>query len=101
MFHDDVVLEKRRGSVQLRAGDYIVPLDQDNARYAVETLEPLGHDSFFRWGFFSSTLLKKPGLQPLLLDLFQQPRLLPCSHVGHCPERLGPLPGILNGSCCR
>jgi hypothetical protein len=59
MFHDDVVLEKRRGQVQLRAGDYIVPLDQDNARYAVETLEPLGHDSFFRWGFFNSVLEKK------------------------------------------
>jgi hypothetical protein len=59
LFHDDVVLEKRRGSVQLRAGDYIVPLDQDRARYAVETLEPLGHDSFFRWGFFNSVLEKK------------------------------------------
>ncbi len=59
MFHDDVVLEKRRGQVQLRAGDVIVPLDQDNARYAVETLEPQGHDSFFRWGFFNSVLEKK------------------------------------------
>lgn len=59
MFHDDVQLEKRRGTVTLRAGDYIVPLDQDNARYAVETLEPLAHDSFFRWGFFNSVLEKK------------------------------------------
>jgi len=59
MFHDEVVLEKRRGQVQLRAGDYIVPLDQDQARYAVETLEPLAHDSFFRWGFFNSVLEKK------------------------------------------
>lgn len=59
MFHDDVVLEKRQGQVQLRAGDYIVPLDQDNARYAVETLEPQAHDSFFRWGFFNSVLEKK------------------------------------------
>ncbi len=59
MFHDEVVLEKRQGQVQLRAGDYIVPLDQDQARYAVETLEPLAHDSFFRWGFFNSVLEKK------------------------------------------
>lgn len=59
MFHDDVQLERRRGQVTLRAGDYIVPLDQDNARYAVETLEPLAHDSFFRWGFFNSVLEKK------------------------------------------
>lgn len=59
MFHDDVALERRTGEVLLRAGDYIVPLDQDNARYAVETLEPLAHDSFFRWGFFNSVLEKK------------------------------------------
>jgi hypothetical protein len=59
MFHDDVQLERRRGVVTLRAGDYLVPLDQDNARYAVETLEPLAHDSFFRWGFFNSVLEKK------------------------------------------
>lgn len=59
MFHDDVQLEKRRGTVLLRAGDYLVPLDQDQARYIVETLEPLAHDSFFRWGFFNSVLEKK------------------------------------------
>jgi hypothetical protein len=59
LFHDDVQLEKRSGQVTLRAGDYWIPLDQDNARYAVETLEPQGHDSFFRWGFFNSVLEKK------------------------------------------
>jgi hypothetical protein len=59
MFHDDVQLAKRHTSVQLRAGDVIVPLDQDKARYVVETLEPLAHDSFFRWGFFNSVLEKK------------------------------------------
>jgi hypothetical protein len=59
MFHDDVQLERRVVTVQLREGDYVVPLDQDNARYAVETLEPQGHDSFFRWGFFNSVLEKK------------------------------------------
>jgi hypothetical protein len=59
MFHDDVQLEKRRGTVQLRTGDVVVGLDQDKARYVVETLEPLAHDSFFRWGFFNSVLEKK------------------------------------------
>lgn len=59
LFHDDVQLEQRQGSVLLRAGDVIVKLDQDRARYVVETLEPLAHDSFFRWGFFNSVLEKK------------------------------------------
>lgn len=59
MFHDEVVLERRSGKVALRKGDYVVSLDQDQARYAVEMLEPQGHDSFFRWGFFNSVLEKK------------------------------------------
>jgi len=59
MYHDEVVLEARSGSFVLQPGDYLVSLDQPNARYAVETLEPLGHDSFFRWGFFNSVLEKK------------------------------------------
>ena len=59
MFHDDMVLERRTGSLPLRAGDYLVTLDQDQARYAVEMLEPQGHDSFFRWGLFNSVLEKK------------------------------------------
>jgi hypothetical protein len=59
MFHDEVELEKRTASVGLRAGDVVVSLDQDKARYVVEMLEPQGHDSFFRWGFFNSVLEKK------------------------------------------
>jgi hypothetical protein len=59
MFHDEVQVERRRATVLLRRGDWLVPLDQDNARYAVETLEPQAHDSFFRWGFFNSVLEKK------------------------------------------
>jgi hypothetical protein len=59
MFHDEVQVERRRATVTLRRGDWLVPLDQDNARYAVETLEPQAHDSFFRWGFFNSVLEKK------------------------------------------
>jgi hypothetical protein len=59
MFHDDVQLERVRETVTIRAGDYLVPLDQDQVRYAVETLEPQAHDSFFRWGFFNSVLEKK------------------------------------------
>jgi hypothetical protein len=59
MYHDDVQLEARTGSFTVQPGDYFIPLKQANARYAVETLEPQGHDSFFRWGFFNSVLEKK------------------------------------------
>lgn len=59
MFHDGVQLVKCRAQLLLRAGDWWIDLDQDRARYAIETLEPEGHDSFFRWGFFNSVLEKK------------------------------------------
>jgi hypothetical protein len=59
MFHDEMRIERRIAQVAVRAGDMWIPLDQDQARYAIETLEPQGHDSFFRWGFFNSVLEKK------------------------------------------
>ncbi|QYF94905.1 peptidase M14 [Massilia sp. PAMC28688] len=59
MFHDEVALVAETVQLTLKAGDWWVPLDQDQARYAIETLEPQGHDSFFRWGFFNSVLEKK------------------------------------------
>ncbi len=59
LFHDEVTLTTATENVVARAGDYIVLLNQASARYLVETLEPLGHDSFFRWGFFDSVLERK------------------------------------------
>lgn len=59
MFHDEVSMTPRVESYKARAGDCLVPLDQERARYVIETLEPQGHDSFFRWGFFNSILDKR------------------------------------------
>ena len=68
MFHDDMTLEQRSASVELRPGDYYIPLQQANARYAVETLEPQAHDSFFRWGFFNSVLEKKEAFSDYVFE---------------------------------
>ncbi|TWI61498.1 zinc carboxypeptidase [Pseudoduganella lurida] len=68
MFHDTVDVEARTGTFTLNPGDWIVPLDQDNARYAVETLEPQAHDSFFRWGFFNSILEKKEAISDYVFE---------------------------------
>ncbi len=59
LFHDEVYLTEHTETLAFRAGDFRVPLDQPDARYAIETLEPLAHDSFFRWGFFNAVLEKK------------------------------------------
>jgi hypothetical protein len=68
MFHDEVVLATHTERFQARAGDVLVPLDQPNARYAVETLEPEAHDSFFRWGFFNSVLEKKENFSAYVFE---------------------------------
>ncbi len=59
LFHEQIQLTTQRETIRARAGDVLVDLRQGNARYAVETLEPQAHDSFFRWGFFNSVLEKK------------------------------------------
>jgi hypothetical protein len=59
MFHDEVELTTQTERIFAHAGDYLLNLTQENARYAIETLEPQAHDSFFRWGFFNSVLEKK------------------------------------------
>jgi len=59
MFHDTIELTVHTETINARAGDMVVDLAQPHARYAVETLEPQAHDSFFRWGFFNSVLEKK------------------------------------------
>ena len=68
MFHDEVVLTEGTEPFQARAGDVLVSLDQPRARYAVETLEPLAHDSFFRWGFFNSVLEKKENFSAYVFE---------------------------------
>jgi hypothetical protein len=68
MYHDEVDLEARTATVTLKAGDWWIPLDQDQARYIVETLEPLAHDSFFRWGFFNAVLEKKEAFSDYVFE---------------------------------
>jgi hypothetical protein len=68
MFHDQLVLATHTERFQARVGDVLVPLDQPNARYAVETLEPEAHDSFFRWGFFNSVLEKKENFSAYVFE---------------------------------
>ena len=68
MFHDDMTLSTQTETVQARAGDWLVLLGQPNARFAVETLEPQAHDSFFRWGFFNSVLEKKENFSDYVFE---------------------------------
>ncbi len=68
MFHEQVTLEAQIETMTVSAGDYWLDLAQANARYAIETLEPLAHDSFFRWGFFNSVLEKKENFSDYVFE---------------------------------
>lgn len=68
MFHDAMELSVSMQTINARAGDYLLSLNQPNARYAVETLEPQAHDSFFRWGFFNSVLEKKEAFSDYVFE---------------------------------
>ena len=81
MFHDTVELTVHTETIRAYAGDVLVDLAQTHARYAVETLEPQAHDSFFRWGFFNSVLEKKEAYSDYVFEdtalemLDQEPEL--------------------------
>ena len=68
MFHDEVTIQSHQERVAVQAGDFLIDLDQPHARYAIETLEPQGHDSFFRWGFFNSCLEKKEAFSDYVFE---------------------------------
>lgn len=68
MFHDEVEVKLATEIIHARAGDYVLDLNQPNARYAIETLEPQAHDSFFRWGFFNSVLEKKEAFSDYVFE---------------------------------
>lgn len=52
-------MRKERIEMHFRAGDVIIPVNQNCNRYIVETLEPDGVDAFFVWNFFDSAFQQK------------------------------------------
>ena len=45
--------------VQLYAGDWLIPSDQEARRYLVEVLDPMAHDALLVWNFFDAALQRK------------------------------------------
>jgi hypothetical protein len=67
-FHDTVKLSAESESVIAQAGDVIIPIHQDRARYVVETLEPEAMDSLFRWNYFDTILQRKEHFSPYVFE---------------------------------
>lgn len=60
-FNYNIKLTAKTDTIHFLKGDYIVYAGQKADRYVVETLEPLGDDSFFHWNFFDAILQQKEG----------------------------------------
>ena len=55
----DIQLTTKTDTIHFLKGDYIIYTNQAANRYIIETLEPLGDDSFFSWNFFDAVLQRK------------------------------------------
>lgn len=66
--HTQLRLEAEPLRITARAGDFIVPLGRNSDRFVFETLEPLGTDSFFRWGFFDAVLDRKESFSDYVFE---------------------------------
>ncbi len=67
-WHTGVELNKELKELSFRKGDWFVPVDQSTNRYIVETLEPKGVDSFFKWNFFDTILQAKEGFSAYVFE---------------------------------
>ncbi|REA61578.1 hypothetical protein DSL64_11470 [Dyadobacter luteus] len=58
-WHNSVTLKTENQKVKFKKGDWYIPVNQWTNRYIIETLEPKGIDSFFKWNFFDTILQSK------------------------------------------
>ena len=66
--HSNIKIKKSQSTVWFRAGDVIVPMDQEKNRYLIEVLEPESEDSFFAWNFFDTILQSKEGYSAYVFE---------------------------------
>lgn len=66
--HYDTFVTKEYGKIKFRAGDFLVPLNQDGVKFLLETLEPEAVDSYFNWNFFDAILGQKEYYSPYVFE---------------------------------
>ncbi|MEO9954395.1 M14 family metallopeptidase [Nonlabens sp.] len=54
--------------LRFRESDIIIPTRQPGIRYIIETLEPAGQDSFFKWNYFDTILQQKEGFSSYVFE---------------------------------
>jgi len=66
--HSNTQVAKSQEMMHFRAGDLMVPMNQEANRYIMEVLEPESEDSFFNWNFFDTILQAKEGYSAYVFE---------------------------------
>lgn len=66
--HRDVQVKEDIVELRFRESDIIIPTHQPGIKYIIETLEPAGQDSFFKWNYFDSILQQKEGFSSYVFE---------------------------------
>lgn len=70
--HAKVVVSESDVELRFRESDILIPTAQPGIRYILETLEPQGQDSFFKWNFFDTILQQKEGFSTYVFEATAQ-----------------------------
>lgn len=66
--HYNTTVSAKEKSVAFKKGDVYIPINQNGARYIMETLEASATDSFFNWNFFDTILQRKEGYSAYVFE---------------------------------
>jgi zinc carboxypeptidase len=66
--HFNTIVSTSEKTIIFRKGDIYIPVQQDGARYIIETLEASAADSFFNWNFFDTILQQKEGYSDYVFE---------------------------------
>ena len=56
--HFNISVKKSKEQINIKKGDYLLPMNQESNKFVMEVLEPEGENSFFAWNYFDSILDK-------------------------------------------
>ncbi|MBD8491094.1 hypothetical protein IFO69_20235 [Echinicola sp. CAU 1574] len=79
--HSKIAVRENKEVLKLRAGDWLVPMDQEANGFIMEVLEPQAEDSYFAWNYFDTIIQAKEGYSAYVFEdlaadyLFQNPAL--------------------------
>ncbi len=66
--HYNTVVISSKKTIAFNKGDIYIPVNQNGARYILETLEAEAIDSFFNWNFFDAILQQKEGYSAYVFE---------------------------------